>query len=282
MSDAAALAERLERGELVYYPICPFALPGPEDRAFLAGVRQGAPVHKNISYDPTTGRVAGHARCPEADERRLRQLLASFSHAVTGWLGSVLPRYRAGWRLDRATYRPLEEATRPLRHRARNDLLHIDSFPTRPSHGCRLLRVWVNVNAIEPRVWVTSETFPRLLERYGPSVGLPDRVGPLRRAARLLARWSRRLLPRPARPPFDEFMLRLHHFLKESEEFQERSGTRVWVFPPGSLWMLMSDGLSHAELRGRYALEHSYFIASEALVLPKLSPAALSGLSRVA
>jgi hypothetical protein len=275
VADPAGLAQRLEHGELVYYPICPFALPSPEDRAFLAGVRQGAPVHKNISYDPTTGRVAGHARCPADAERRLRQLLAAFSHAVTAWLGTVLPGYRSGWRLDRATFRPLEEATRPLRHRARNDLLHIDSFPTRPSHGWRLLRAFVNISAAEPRVWVTSETFPRLLERYGPVVGRPAPAGPLRRAAR-------RLLGLPPRPAFDEFMLRLHHFLKESDEFQERSGKRVWVFPPGSMWMLMSDGLSHAELRGRYALEHSYFIAPETLALPELSPAALAGLARVA
>jgi hypothetical protein len=33
--------------------------------------------------------------------------------------------------------------------------------------------------------------------------------------------------------------------------------------------------LSHAELRGRYALELSLFVPTEALALPQLAPAAL-------
>ena len=57
-----------------------------------------------------------------------------------------LPRYSRHWELDRVSYRGLEEATRQLRLTARNDLLHIDAFPTRPSNGWRILRVFLNVN----------------------------------------------------------------------------------------------------------------------------------------
>ena len=37
----------------------------------------------------------------------------------------------------------------------------------------------------------------------------------------------------------------------------------------------MTDACSHAALRGRYALEHSYFVDPKVLALPGESPAAL-------
>ena len=37
----------------------------------------------------------------------------------------------------------------------------------------------------------------------------------------------------------------------------------------------MTDTCSHAVLRGRFALEHSYFVAPQSLALPDESPAAL-------
>jgi hypothetical protein len=41
------------------------------------------------------------------------------------------------------------------------------------------------------------------------------------------------------------------------------------------MWLVFTDSVSHAALRGRFALEHSYFIAPEALVRPEDSPASL-------
>jgi hypothetical protein len=70
-------------------------------------------------------------------------------------------------------------------------------------------------------------------------------------------------------------MLRLHDFLKRCDAFQERAPRRLWHFAPGSAWLVMTDGVSHAELRGRFALEHSYFVAPESLRLPQESPLAL-------
>jgi hypothetical protein len=271
----AALEERLERGDVVYYPVCPFDLPEGDDRQFLLEQRLGSRAHKNISYDPDRDKAAGfRGQSPERSER-LRRLLASFSQSTTAWLACTLPRYAADWRLDRVSFRPEEEATRRLRATARNDLLHIDAFPSRPTHGYRILRVFANVNLTDPRVWVTSDPFSKLLERFGHRVGLPkgSRV-PL--AQRLKEGVLRLCRPgRRARSPYDAFMLRLHDFLKANDEFQERGPKRFWKFPPGSAWLVMTDTASHAALRGRYALEHSYFIAPETLALPDESPAAL-------
>src|SRR5205807_3032520 len=100
-------------------------------------------------------------------------MLADFSRTATAWLSSVLPRYARSWRLDQVSFRPVEEATRKLRQKARNDLIHVDAFPSRPTNGHRILRLFVNVNPTESRIWATSEPFGKLLERFGAQVGLP-------------------------------------------------------------------------------------------------------------
>ncbi len=167
-----------------------------------------------------------------------------------------------------------EEATRRLRPTARNDLLHVDAFPSRPSFGRRILRLFVNLNETEPRVWVTSESFRRVLEQFGKVVGLPAGDDPA--WTRLGDRMLRLFSPtRPVGSAYDAFMWRLHNHLKSHDEFQERAPRRFWKFAPGSAWLLFTDGLCYAELRGQFALEHSYFIARETLALPDEAPAAL-------
>jgi hypothetical protein len=269
--DQSSMEERLERGDVVYFPACPFPLPEGDDRRFLLEQQLGGRVHKNIGYDPRSGKASGFLRRDALQAERLRGMLADFSRTTTEWLAQTLPRYSRGWQLDRVSFRPEEEATRRLRLTARNDLLHVDAFPSRPTNGWRILRVFANVNLTEPRIWITSDPFPKLLERYGVEAGLPGRTS---------AAWGRRLLGifRPHRQPrsdYDDFMLRFHNFLKASDEFQERCRKRFWKFPPGSAWMVITDTASHAALRGRFALEHSYFLAPETLALPGESPAAL-------
>src|SRR5205085_426336 len=74
--DHADLAERLERGEVVYYPLCPFPLPGPVDLAFLLHQRLASRAHKNISYNPFGGKVAGYRKQSREQAERLRGVLA--------------------------------------------------------------------------------------------------------------------------------------------------------------------------------------------------------------
>jgi hypothetical protein len=280
-----SLEERLERGEVYFYPSCPFSLPEGDDREFLLTQRLASRAHKNISYDPATNRAAGFARIDDKQAERLREMLANFSRTVTAWLATALPRYADSWRLDRVSYRPEEEATRRLRLKARNDLLHVDAFPSRPTNGQRILRVFANVNPREPRIWVTSDPFGRLLERYGLAAGLPGCRGaqsakrgaqsPLGFALRAL-RSALHVFPMGRRrSEYDAFMLRFHDYLKANEEFQERGPKRLWSFPPNSAWLAFTDTCSHAVLRGRFALEHSYFVPPSALVLPGESPPAL-------
>jgi len=271
----AAMARRLERGEVIHVPVCPFPLPQGDDLSFLLAQELGSLKHKNISYDPARDRAAGYVRRDTAQAERLRQVLADFARGVTDWVSRTLPGYQGGCRPDRVSYRPQEEATRKLRTTARNDLLHVDAFPSRPTQGHRILRVFANINPREPRIWVTSDPFAKLLKRFGEAAGLPGRYH---------SRWLQQLrqgvlgLFRPGRArrsEYDLFMLRFHDYLKSCEEFQERGPKYLHTFPPGSVWVAMTDTCSHSVLRGRYALEHSYFIPPAVLALPEESPPVL-------
>jgi hypothetical protein len=270
----SGLEARLERGEVIYFPACPFALPSGADLTLMLDV-QLARLSKNVSCDPGTGKLSGFVRSEAEHADRLRTIFLDFSRAVTDWVGQNLPLYHGGCLPDQMSYRPVEEATRTLRQTARNDLLHVDAFPSRPARDRRILRVFVNLNPKEPRIWVTSDPFAKLLARYGGACGLPGG-----RSAGLLEQLTSGLAGvfKPAkrrRTACDSFMLRFHDYLKGNDEFQERAAKKLWTFPPGSAWVAMTDACSHAVLRGRYALEHSYFVEPSVLALPDESPAAL-------
>ncbi len=270
-----SIYEQLERGQIATFDSCPFALPTGDDLAFLLQQQLQGAIHKNISCNPETGQAAGFIRQSDEQAERLQRLLGDFSRNATTWLAEQLPTYASAWQLDRVTLRTEEEATRKVRLSARNDLLHFDAFPSRPSQGNRILRLYVNINPVDDRVWVISESFAKVFEKLGAKVGLPNDGS---------ATWVKRIgqgligLFQPTsreRTEYDEFMLRLHHVMKNSNSYQEHAPKRLQRFRPGSAWLLFSDGLSHAELRGQYALEHSYFVAPSTLALPDEAPSAI-------
>jgi hypothetical protein len=124
-------------------------------------------------------------------------------------------------------------------------------------------------------VWITSDPFAVLFERYAKEAGLPGHYRE-RWGKRLLQYLARLVCPGcPHRSTYDAFMLRFHDFLKRNDAFQEKCIKLLWSFPPGSAWMCFTDTVSHAVLRGRFALEHSYFVALEDMALPEESPAAI-------
>jgi len=175
--------------------------------------------------------------------------------------------------VDFASFRPQQEAGRQLRLRARNDLLHVDSFPTRPSDGNRILRVFTNINPTEPRVWLTGETFENLVARFAGAGGMQLPKGKASGPKSVLKRLARAArLHSLARSPYDDWMLQFHHFLKASREFQEMGTRTQWEFPPQSTWLVFTDLVSHAVLSGQFALEQTFIISKHALVLPEKAP----------
>ena len=84
------------------------------------------------------------------------------------------------WSLDYASYRPEEEQSRDLSLHKRNDLLHVDAFPSRPTRGGRILRCFTNINPTRTRNWLTTDRFPALAEKFARD-RRPGRNRPQRR-----------------------------------------------------------------------------------------------------
>jgi hypothetical protein len=267
----------LEEGNILLFPRSPVELP-ETDRAFLLTQRQvGAGYHKNIAYRPELDRVTGFVRQAPRDADRLREVLRDYSRRIVSFARATLPSYARRWRIDFASFRPQEEAGRQLPRHARNDLLHVDAFPTRPSGGDRILRIFTNINPSAERVWLTGDTFERLAERFAVPSGLLDRArrgGPIRRLARAVG------LPVTVRSPYDTFMVGFHHFMKENHDYQRTARTERFSFPPGSTWIVFTDMVSHAVLSGQYALEQTFIISRDSLALPDKAPVSI--LERIA
>ncbi len=265
----------LEEGNILLFREAPFEMPR-KDTEFLLRQRQtGAGYHKNIAYRPGGDRVTGVARQQAEDAAELRRVLRDYSRAAVNFASGLLGPYARQWRLDYASFRPQEEAGRDLSRHARNDLLHVDSFPTRPTRGDRIFRLFTNVNPSAPRVWRTGETFPELAERFAVSSGLLGMVSRRSAGRRILALLRSAGLPVRVRPPYDEFMHRFHNFLKDNEAYQDTAKAQVVSFPPGATWMVFTDMVTHAVLSGQYALEQTFLIARRSLTLPQKAPVAV-------
>jgi hypothetical protein len=269
------LCAQLEAGNIIFLPASPIPI-SPEDRELLIDRKQtGSAYHKNVAYRPSEDRVTGLDASERSDAEVLRRILRDFSNSAEKFIGSFLEPYAGKWKLDYASYRPIEEKGRPARLHARNDLLHFDSFPTRPTNGSRILRFFVNLNPAQDRVWLTSQTFEAFGPHYAQAGNLLASVAgnPVSRGLRAAARALH--LPFGARPPYDEFMHRCHNAMKEDVWFQQNTVKHQWDFPPNSAWLVYTDCVSHAVLSGQYALEQTFLIPQSALVEPQKSPLAM-------
>jgi hypothetical protein len=193
---------------------------------------------------------------------------------VTEFLAKFLAPYARRWQLDYASFRPQEEQGRDLALRRRNDLLHTDAFPTRPTHGARILRFFNNIHPARTRDWITSDPFATLVRQFAPAQIAPRPDSAVTHTAKALGRGLGlgAALPALKRTPYDDFMMRFHNFLKENPDFQATCPKYEWKFPPGSSWMVYTDTVPHAVLAGQYALEQTFLVAHEALVNPTQAP----------
>ncbi len=278
---ARPFCQALEKGDILFFSDLPFSLP-KEHQDFLLAQKQTANAHrKNIAYKPHKDLLTNFVRADvsKQDRQMFLHIMRSFSYEVERFLGSFLSPYQSGLRLDYASFRPIEEKGRNLRRRARNDLLHMDAFSSRPVHGNRILRCYVNIHPEKPRKWITAERFGEIISLYRDApicLSLQKRTSNQKRIFREMKRWARQLgLPLTLRSTYDEFMLRLHHLMKEDESYQKNSPKQYWSFPPGSCWIVFTDGIANATIEGRYALEQTCIISQEALIDPKSSPLAI-------
>jgi hypothetical protein len=267
----------LEGGQVLLFDSIPFDVP-QTDRQFLVSLRRtDSRYHKNISYRPAQDALGGFSSSRLEEVSRLHRIMRHYSAQVTGFLSQFLAPYAAHWHTDFASFRPQEEWGRNLPLHKRNDLIHIDAFPSRPTNGGRILRVFTNINPTRPRVWVTTDRFQELAERYAGHAGLFEiarrRGSPFLPLLRPLKTVGRAIgLAGPERSPYDRFMLRFHDYLKEQRDFQQECAKTCLEFPPGSTWIVFTDGVPYAVLSGQFLLEQTFIIPPDALVAPQHSP----------
>jgi 3-deoxy-D-manno-octulosonic acid hydroxylase-like protein len=267
---ARSLCEQLEHGDILYFQRTPFAF-SPQDREFLLTQEQSkSRLFKNISYRPAEDRLSGIANSDSAQVNRFRAILRAYSEGAARLLAALLVPYADALRRDLTSYRPFEEHGRAARLHARNDLLHVDAFPTRPVNGSRILRVFTNLNPSQGRVWLTSEIFDALAPRLAKTVGVPRPQSNSAPARALRA--MQRVFRSTARSPYDDFMHRCHNALKEDAEFQAKAPKQRLEFPPNSTWIVFTDMVSHAVLSGRFAIEQTFIVPRSAMILPEMSP----------
>lgn len=270
----------LEAGNILFSPNIPFDFP-KEEIDFLLRQRQGSSSsRKNISYKPQLDRISNHDTKDAENSERLKTILRNYSERVTQYLSKILSPYAKEWKHDYASFRPFQEQGRKLRLRARNDLLHVDSFPTRPVHGSRIFRFFTNINPTESRKWITGQPFAELLAQFGGFKGVSfPRSMSYSWLSRLQKKGKEKLrsfgLKLPIRSPYDHFMLKMHHFLKENADFQKNCPKDHWEFPSNSCWAVFTDQVSHAALSGQYALEQTFLIPQRTLLCPEKSPASI-------
>ena len=274
-AQARAWCQRLEAGDILYFPQTPISL-SPDDLSFLLGQQQtGSTLHKNIAYKPNLDSVSGLDDASPASVAQLQAIMRRYSQDVTRFLARFLSPYQGRWQLDYASFRPQEEEGRDLPLRRRNDLLHTDAFPTRPTRGARILRFFNNIHPSRTRDWVVSDAFPVLAPLYAPEqISLPATGNSASRALRSIATTAGlgHAIPSLKRSPYDDFMMRFHNFLKENASFQAECRKEYLQFPPGSSWMVYTDMVPHAVLSGQYALEQTFLVEHQAMVAPEFSP----------
>jgi hypothetical protein len=272
LQSPARACEFLEIGGVIYFPTSPFTRSDEDTRFLLSQHQQDASYHKNIAYRPAEDRVTGVKHLNADDSERLRRILGDFSHQAQDLVNDLLSPYKGNYKLDFASYRPIEEKGRKMRLRARNDLLHVDSFPTRPVRGDRILRVFENINPDRVRVWNTGDTFESLAEQFRDVRKSPGDVDAPPRS--FLPDFLTKALGMKASggSGYDSWMLNFHNFLKENSHFQQTCRKNTWQFSPGSAWLVYTDMVSHAVLSGQYAIEQTFIVNYRDQVLPEKAP----------
>jgi hypothetical protein len=250
----------IEQGGVILLPALPFELKPDESRLFREEMAD--PRSKNISFDPLKNELRG-AVGSSAEQTALRGMIERYANESRDLIARLFPAYRGALFQGRTSFRPVSTATRETSWRKDDRLIHVDSFPSRPTRGSRILRVFSNVDPSgRPRTW-----------RIGPSFGdiatalLPRIPRPVSGLAPLLAALR---ITKGRRSHYDHIMLKIHDLMKSNPGFQQEF-TEV-DFPAGSTWICFSDQVAHAVVSGQHVLEHTTLLPVTSMNRPELSP----------
>jgi len=123
-------------------------------------------------------------------------------------------------------------------------------------------------------VWLTGDPF-EIVAEYAAAAGLSRIAAESQSTLSGIKRALTRAVHLPDRAPYDRFMLGFHDYLKHNAAYQNNCTKYRFEFAPGSTWMLFTDIVPNAVLSGRYALEQTFIIARDSLVLRDKAPVSI-------
>jgi hypothetical protein len=268
----------LERGDILFFPGGGFDIPASVRMPLMGATQDARSFHKNIAYKPHWDELSGLV--DRAAAETVKPAMREYSQLARAFLARILPDYARAWKVDYASFRSIEEKGRELPLTKRNDLLHVDAFPTRPVFGDLILRCFTNVNPEQSREWITSDPFAQLAPQQAENAGLPAYAKAAQSTLHGLKRSLTRGLagigiPVVDRSPYDAFMLHFHDWLKGNQDYQANCPKYQFALPPGSTWLVFTDVVPHAVLGGRLAMEQTVIVSRQSLRDPSLAPSSI-------
>lgn len=260
--DRARALAALEDGRVVMVPGLEFRLHEAEYPFLDASALDNS--RKNVSYDPRTGKCGGSGHSgPELE--RLTVMMDRYATTADHFVRLLFPCYAPHLQVARTSFRPAEISGRVYSPRHDDRRLHVDAFPTRPTAGQRILRVFNNAapdGAL--RRWKVGEPFPDFAATFLPRVR-----GMFPGQSTVMSLLG---LTKGRRTRYDQYMLGLHDTGKLDMNYQNTAPQADVVFPAGTTWMCFTDQVLHAALAGRCAFEQTFHIPVEAMAEPAKSP----------
>jgi hypothetical protein len=240
----------LEDGKILFLPHYRFSVANDEKVLFSPTVGGNA---KNVSYSPATKELRGTQAIGQ-DAELLRGLMARFSDFAGDVVVRLVPSYQNGLIRGRTSFRPFQIEGRVSSWRKDDTRLHVDSFPSAPTQGKRILRVFSNVDPSgQSRVWRVGEPFEQVAARFLPSIRRPLPLSSI--ALQLLH------ITKSRRTEYDHIMLQLHDRMKSDSRYQAEVEQTEQEFPAGSTWLAFADQVAHAGTKGQYLLEQTFLLA---------------------
>lgn len=251
----------LESGKVVYFPQYALTLETKEHTLLSPTILDGN--RKNISYDYQTSKLAGATKDMAATPL-LQQFMQRYALFAKQLIDVTLPQYSQAVRWGRTSYRPAEIKGRAISKRKDDTRLHVDSFPSTPVNGLRILRVFCNINPQQPRVWHLGEPFPQVLQTFASQ---------LPRYSKTKARFLKTIqATKTLRSAYDHYMLHLHDTMKLDDQYQANVPKYRMDFPAQTSWIVFTDQVSHAALSGQFLLEQTFYLPVDAMADPDRSP----------
>lgn len=256
--------ESLEDGKVLFFHGLRFEL-APEEQRFLSPTFAD-PKAKNISFNPANGEVKG-AVGAEADIAAIRAMMRRYCETTHAFVERMLAYGRA-LRLGRTSFRPVEIVGRKTSARNDDRRLHVDAFPSTPTAGERILRIFSNVNSDgRGRHWRIGAPFDEVARIFAPAIGrpAPGSAWLLNAVGATKAR----------RTEYDHIMLGLHDRMKADDAYQRDAVQNEFSFPTGSSWVVFTDKTSHAAMGGQHLFEQTFYLPPGAMADPAKAPLAI-------